>query len=53
MDMEKLVRGVFRAVRALISEGEANDVAAQLPAELKELWLGANDTHWGGASDLQ
>jgi uncharacterized protein (DUF2267 family) len=45
LDMEKLVRGVFRAVRALISEGEGDHVATQLPGELKELWLDTNNSH--------
>jgi uncharacterized protein (DUF2267 family) len=36
--MEPLVRAVFRAMRDLISEGEANDVASNLPPDLQALW---------------
>ena len=36
---EPIVRAVFRAVRAKISDGEARDVAAELPGDLAELWL--------------
>lgn len=36
---ETAVRNVFLVVRSLISEGEASDVAAQLPADLKPLWV--------------
>jgi uncharacterized protein (DUF2267 family) len=35
---EAAVRAVFTAVRAWISEGEAADVAAQLPKDLEPLW---------------
>ena len=37
--VEPIVRAVFRAVRDKISDGEARDVAAELPADLAELWL--------------
>jgi uncharacterized protein (DUF2267 family) len=37
--VEPLVRSVFAAVRAHVSEGEAEDVAAQLPADLAALWI--------------
>jgi len=37
-EMEPLVRAVFRAMRDLISEGEANDVASNLPPDLQALW---------------
>jgi uncharacterized protein (DUF2267 family) len=38
-EVEPIVRAVFRAVRMRISEGEAHDVAAELPKDLSELWL--------------
>jgi uncharacterized protein (DUF2267 family) len=38
-EAEPIVRAVFRAVRQRISEGEAADVAAELPPELAEMWL--------------
>ena len=37
-EMEPVVRAVFRAMRDLISEGEANDVASNLPPDLQALW---------------
>ncbi|NPC84884.1 DUF2267 domain-containing protein, partial [Pyxidicoccus fallax] len=37
-EMEPLVRAVFRAMRDLISEGEAEDVASNLPPDLQALW---------------
>lgn len=37
--VEPIVRAVFRAVRIKISDGEAQDVAAELPKDLAELWL--------------
>lgn len=37
--VEPIVRAVFRAVRFKISDGEAEDVAAELPKDLAELWL--------------
>jgi uncharacterized protein (DUF2267 family) len=40
-DVEPVVRNVFSEVRALISEGEAEDVAAQLPSDLAALWAEA------------
>jgi uncharacterized protein (DUF2267 family) len=38
-DVEQIVRAVFMAVRAQVSEGEADDVAAQLPTDLAGLWM--------------
>lgn len=35
---ERCARAVFTAVRAQISEGEAEDVAGQLPEDLADLW---------------
>lgn len=35
---ESAARSVFATVRALISEGEAGDVASQLPGDLIPLW---------------
>lgn len=35
---ERCARAVFRTVRAQITEGEAEDVAGQLPEDLAELW---------------
>lgn len=35
---EALIRAVFATVRRRISEGEADDVEAQLPNDLKPLW---------------
>ncbi|HZI16176.1 MAG TPA: DUF2267 domain-containing protein, partial [Myxococcus sp.] len=37
-EVEPLVRAVFRAMRDLISEGEAEDVASNLPPDLQALW---------------
>jgi uncharacterized protein (DUF2267 family) len=37
-EVEPMVRAVFAAVRAQLSEGDAEDVSAQLPAELQFLW---------------
>jgi uncharacterized protein (DUF2267 family) len=37
-EVEPTVRAVFAAVRAQLSEQEAEDVASQLPAELEALW---------------
>lgn len=37
-EAESIIRAVFATVRAHISEGEANDVAAQLPKDLEALW---------------
>ncbi|MCP3140096.1 DUF2267 domain-containing protein [Pyxidicoccus xibeiensis] len=37
-DVEPLVRAVFRSMRDLISEGEAADVASNLPPDLQALW---------------
>jgi CBS domain-containing protein len=35
---ERAVRGVFAALRAQLSPGEAGDILAQLPKDLKPLW---------------
>lgn len=35
---EQIVRAVFYALQSQISPGEARDVAAQLPRDLKQLW---------------
>ncbi|WP_224244967.1 DUF2267 domain-containing protein [Hyalangium gracile] len=37
-EVEPLVRAVFQAFRELISEGEAEDVASNLPPDLRALW---------------
>lgn len=37
-DVEPSVRAVFAALRAQLGEGEAEDLAVQLPAELAHLW---------------
>lgn len=37
-EIEPIVRAVFQAVRAQISAGEVEDVASQLPGDLRELW---------------
>jgi uncharacterized protein (DUF2267 family) len=37
-EVEGVVRAVFAAVRDQISEGEADDVSAQLPKDLGALW---------------
>jgi uncharacterized protein (DUF2267 family) len=36
------VRAVCAALKSQISPGEADDVAAQLPADLRELWMDAS-----------
>jgi uncharacterized protein (DUF2267 family) len=38
VEAEGIVRAVFKAVRRKITEGEANDVAAELPWDLALLW---------------
>jgi uncharacterized protein (DUF2267 family) len=38
-EVEPIVRTVMTALRAHVSEGEAEDVADQLPSDLKMLWL--------------
>lgn len=38
-EVEPIVRVVITALRAHVTEGEAEDVADQLPTDLKELWL--------------
>lgn len=35
---EKAARGVFKVLKEQITKGEADDVAAQLPQDLKEMW---------------
>jgi uncharacterized protein (DUF2267 family) len=37
-EAEHLARAVFQAVRAQVSEGEAAQVEAQLPTDLRDLW---------------
>lgn len=37
-EAERLTRLVFRAIRELISEGEARDVEGNLPPDLQALW---------------
>jgi len=36
--VEPVIRAVFMAVRSQITEGEAEDVASQLPTDLADLW---------------
>jgi uncharacterized protein (DUF2267 family) len=38
-DAESIIRSVFATIRTHISEGEADDVAAQLPRDLQPLWM--------------
>lgn len=38
---EMVVISIFKSLKEIISEGEARDVAAQLPAELKNIWINA------------
>ena len=38
-DAESIIRAVFATVRTHISDGEADDVAAQLPKDLEPLWM--------------
>lgn len=40
-DAEIVVNAVFKSLKELISEGEARDVAAQLPLGLKNMWINA------------
>lgn len=40
-DVPPVVRAVFRAVKDQISEGESQDVASQLPADIREIWWNA------------
>jgi uncharacterized protein (DUF2267 family) len=35
---ERIVSAVFSAIKERVSAGEAKDVEAQLPAELKKMW---------------
>jgi uncharacterized protein (DUF2267 family) len=37
----RLTEAVFSALKAQLSPGEAEDVVAQLPKDLKEIWTGA------------
>jgi len=37
-EAENVVNAVFKALKSQISKGEAEDVAAQLPEHLKEMW---------------
>ena len=41
MDVEAFTRTVFHLLKAEISEGEANDIAAQLPRDIERLWNAA------------
>lgn len=38
LDAEHSVRGVFRVLNEVVSEGEIEDILKALPAELRELW---------------
>lgn len=38
---ERVVISVFKSLKEIISEGEAKDVAAQLPVGLKDIWINA------------
>jgi uncharacterized protein (DUF2267 family) len=40
-EAEKVINAVFKTLKEQVSAGEAKDVAAQLPAHLKEMWLDA------------
>ncbi len=42
LEAERKIRAVFSAVRDQVSEGEIEDVIAQLPADLRELWRRAS-----------
>ena len=42
---EHLTLAVFHALRAQVSDGEASQVEAQLPADLRELWRRSLTTH--------
>ncbi|HYH55520.1 MAG TPA: DUF2267 domain-containing protein, partial [Anseongella sp.] len=35
---DELVRGVLIALKKYVSEGEMKDIAAELPAEIKQFW---------------
>ncbi|WP_233587632.1 DUF2267 domain-containing protein [Corallococcus sp. CA049B] len=37
-DAESIVRAVFSAVQAQISQGESDDIAGELPTDIRELW---------------
>jgi uncharacterized protein (DUF2267 family) len=53
---EVITRAVFYALQEQITPGEAKDIAAQLPKDLRELWQSASPTHvpvgGGGPLDL-
>lgn len=38
-EVEGIVRTVFLALRSHVSEGEAEDVASQLPQDIADLWM--------------
>lgn len=38
LDAEHSVRGVFRVLNEVVSEGEIDDIIKALPSELRELW---------------
>lgn len=38
---ERVVISIFKSLKEIISEGEARDVAAQLPVGLKNIWINA------------
>ncbi len=40
-EAERVTLAVFRALKEQISEGEAGDIASQLPKRLKEMWVEA------------
>lgn len=40
-DAEKTTKAVFSTIKEQVSKGEADDVAAQLPTDLRNMWLGA------------
>ncbi|PIZ00425.1 hypothetical protein COY62_02620 [bacterium (Candidatus Howlettbacteria) CG_4_10_14_0_8_um_filter_40_9] len=38
-DAEKTTKAVFSTIKEQVSKGEADDVAAQLPTDLRNMWL--------------
>jgi len=38
---ETVAKAVFKVLKEQITKGEADDVAAQLPKDLKEMWFSA------------
>ncbi|MEM4409053.1 MAG: DUF2267 domain-containing protein, partial [Candidatus Caldarchaeum sp.] len=40
-EAENIAKIVFRVLKEQITRGEAEDVAAQLPKDLKEMWISA------------